>query len=307
MRIFTVTILLLLFVTNSIYSQSYEIPSWLLQEWSYLTHGKGQWIADNAPFKNNNEPYDAYQLEWNWGIGKKSIVGKLNAMQNGKVVGAFWEFRTFWHPGKQKAFTEQFGGDGTYGIGEINREEEDLIMLQTFYSPDGSSYKVGHKTLTSDKEHKTTSFQINENGEWIKNREYTWLFNQKDLTRFDWLLGSWQREDLPPNRTAFESWETSGEAMAGIGISLNGLDTTFVERLHIMSKDGNYYYVADVIENKAPTYFKMTEISSTSFVAENPQHDFPKRITYSRDGQTLYAEISDGSKAKRFKFKLVVR
>lgn len=114
-----------------------------------------------------------------------------------------------------------------------------------------------------------------------------------------WLLGEWQRTNVRAGTTAYEFWEQRSEnLLTGIGFSLKEKDTTFVERLKIELKDGTLYYIADVQENAAPVYFKFTEITENGFVSENPEHDFPKMISYElKDGQ-MTAIISDGGEKK---------
>ena len=60
----------------------------------------------------------------------------------------------------------------------------------------------------------------------------------------------------------------------------------YVEKLKLVIKDNNIYYVADVPENKHPVDFKLIEISEMTFTCENPEHDFPKRIRYQEEGNT---------------------
>jgi hypothetical protein len=76
----------------------------------------------------------------------------------------------------------------------------------------------------------------------------------------------------------------------------------FVEKLRIVVRDGNLHYVADVPENKMPVYFPFVELKKNSFVCENPDHDFPKRISYSLEGTTLKATISGDGKSIHYLF-----
>ena len=68
--------------------------------------------------------------------------------------------------------------------------------------------------------------------------------------------------------------------MNGLGLTMKGPDTVSFEKLKLIVKDENVFYIADVPENKGPVYFRVTEIWETSFTCENPEHDFPKKITY---------------------------
>ena len=42
---------------------------------------------------------------------------------------------------------------------------------------------------------------------------------------------------------------------------------------------------------RAPTAFRLVEVSGQRAVFENPGHDFPQRIIYRREGDTLHARI----------------
>lgn len=126
----------------------------------------------------------------------------------------------------------------------------------------------------------------------------------KDFSRMQWLLGTWQREQTKPGRTAHERWEKiSDKEWKGYGVTLQGTDTAFVEKLSLVVKDDKIYYVADVPENQAPVYFTITSITATGFVCENPKHDFPKKISYQLNGDKLLAEISGGEQSMQFHFR----
>lgn len=118
-----------------------------------------------------------------------------------------------------------------------------------------------------------------------------------DFKKLTWLEGSWIRTNAKPGRSGVEWWKMSGaNEMTGRGISLKGVDTTFVEKLRITIHDNVICYVADVPENKAPVYFRFTSLTGNSFVCENPAHDFPKKISYSLDGRKLTAVVSGDGK-----------
>lgn len=118
-------------------------------------------------------------------------------------------------------------------------------------------------------------------------------FAQNDISKVLWLTGTWTRTNSKAGMSGVEIWVKKNDTeMIGRGISLKGTDTTFVEKLKIVSKDGKLFYVADVPENKSQTWFEFTSISERSFVCEDPTHDFPKKIVYELDGSNLKATIS---------------
>ncbi len=125
----------------------------------------------------------------------------------------------------------------------------------------------------------------------------------ENFKKINWLVGTWNRINAKPGRSGIERWElTSANELRGFGINLKGNDTTFVEKLRITIKDEHIVYVADVPENQKPVYFKLTEISDTGFVCENPEHDFPKKISYQLDGKKLKAQISGDGKVIDYLF-----
>lgn len=123
------------------------------------------------------------------------------------------------------------------------------------------------------------------------------------LDRMAWLAGTWQRTGLPAGESGYERWTRDGtQGFTGVGVSKRGDKTIFEEKLRIMAKDGDIYYVADTPQNPQPVHFKLTGFSDTGFVFENPAHDFPQKIAYRREGNRLHARVSAGDKAQDFEF-----
>ncbi len=124
-----------------------------------------------------------------------------------------------------------------------------------------------------------------------------------DFKKLYWLIGTWQRTNVKPGRSGTERWAmVSTSELKGLGITLRGNDTAFIERIRLILKDGNIYYAADVPENKGVVLFKLTSIAQNGFVCENPAHDFPKKISYQRDGNNLKAVISGDGKSADYLF-----
>ena len=127
---------------------------------------------------------------------------------------------------------------------------------------------------------------------------------ENDFTKLSWLEGTWTRTNAKPGRSGAELWTRGqGNELIGRGISMRGADTTFVEKLKIVIKSGDIYYVSDVPENPRPVDFKFTFIDDRSFVCENPAHDFPKKIAYYKDGDNLKAVISGDGKEIEYLFR----
>jgi len=126
---------------------------------------------------------------------------------------------------------------------------------------------------------------------------------QSSIDQVTWLEGKWTRTNSKAGQAGLEIWEKiSSTELSGQGITMHGTDTAFVENLRIIVRDGNLFYVADVPENQKPVFFQLTEIKQNSFTCENPEHDFPKKIAYSLQGNILHATISGNGKAIDYLF-----
>ena len=124
-----------------------------------------------------------------------------------------------------------------------------------------------------------------------------------NLSQVEWLLGTWNRTNAKPGRTGIEEWKkVSDTELHGRGISMKGTDTTFIEKIKIVKKEDTLYYVADVAHNKNEIVFKFISLTNNSFVCENPNHDFPKKISYQFDGNVLKASISGDGKSIEYLF-----
>ena len=148
-------------------------PPHVVAFWERLV---GTWVADNTPYKSDLDPMDAYGIEWKWGLNRKSIVGRLYGIRDGKEIGTFWEFREFWHPGERRVVAMQFGTEGTYGAGPHEIDADGASeMLQVFHDPARTnSTKIGHRAHLKGDVHTTTSFNVDEKGVWTERRTYVW-------------------------------------------------------------------------------------------------------------------------------------
>jgi predicted enzyme related to lactoylglutathione lyase len=111
-----------------------------------------------------------------------------------------------------------------------------------------------------------------------------------------WLTGIWESDGSTSQKNQYEYWRLTDNKLTGIGFSIRGSDTTLIDKLTILEDDGEMYYVADVIENNTPVYYKIISIGDNHFISENYEHDFPKRIEYSLINDKLKAVISSEKK-----------
>jgi hypothetical protein len=125
-----------------------------------------------------------------------------------------------------------------------------------------------------------------------------------DFEKLSWLEGDWIRTNATSGRSGYEHWEKrSATEWQGTGITMKGADTTVVEKMKLIVKEGLIYFVADVPENNGEVFFKITRLDENGFACENPAHDFPKKIEYLLTGNTLKAVISGDGKSIAYLFK----
>lgn len=122
--------------------------------------------------------------------------------------------------------------------------------------------------------------------------------SDKNFKKPTWLLGKWVRTNNEAKKTTYEFWNDN---FTGIGFTLQEKDTTFIEKMSVFSnKEHLYFQVTGIGEQ--PTFFTFTQQTKNSFTVEKPQNQFPKKIKYSIENDTLKAVISNNEFAIDFKF-----
>jgi hypothetical protein len=130
---------------------------------------------------------------------------------------------------------------------------------------------------------------------------------QAQQTEFGWLSGTWKMI----NKNVYEIWNADPDqkSLKGKSFSISQSDTTVLEEIHITHSDGSFYYTPVVKENNGPVSFRVTRYDATSFVAENPQHDFPKiiryRLTLRENKETMEAAVEGDGKVIHYYFEKV--
>lgn len=125
----------------------------------------------------------------------------------------------------------------------------------------------------------------------------------RSISELTWIAGDW--ESSSDTRAHIEEhWTTAaGASMMGMSRTVVGDKTVEFEYLRIEQRAGGIYYVAHPQARCPGTDFKLTGLTATMAVFENPQHDFPRRIIYRKTGDNaLSASIDGGEGTKTIAF-----
>jgi len=130
----------------------------------------------------------------------------------------------------------------------------------------------------------------------------------QDKTKFEmlgWIAGNWSGK--MGQATMEENWlPPAGGSMLGVSRVVAGPRMVAFEFLRIVQKDGEVFYVAQP-GGRPATEFKLTSVTATKAVFENPAHDHPKIITYEKDAAgnllaTIEGDERGQHKKQEFRF-----
>lgn len=124
--------------------------------------------------------------------------------------------------------------------------------------------------------------------------------SHKNLDELLWIADNWIISE--GGVVSHEHWTKVNDTLyEGGSETIKNGDTIFAEKLKIIVKDGEIFYVADVKHNPEPVYFKLTGSDTNKAVFENPEHDFPQKITYELENGNLHAYIEGPGKEGKWK------
>lgn len=113
---------------------------------------------------------------------------------------------------------------------------------------------------------------------------------EPEVAKLDWMSGHWC--GYAGDERIEEYWSSShGGVMLGLSRTLKGERTANFEFMRIVMVGSVVRFIAQP-GGKAPTSFIRSAGGLNWVRFENPEHDFPRRIEYRRDGKALHAEIA---------------
>jgi hypothetical protein len=120
------------------------------------------------------------------------------------------------------------------------------------------------------------------------------------MKQANWFLGSWQNKTSDGDFT--EIWKQKNDSVyIGVSYVIVKTDTVFYESISLEQKNKKWNYIVSVKNqnNEQPVSFEMTSMTPNQLVFENPSHDFPSKITYTKITQdSMVAKISGILKGK---------
>ena len=122
----------------------------------------------------------------------------------------------------------------------------------------------------------------------------SWITQQNnEITKAEWLLGTWENKTI--RGSIYETWtKISDNDFSGKSYIQKEENIVVMETIRLTQEQGGLFYIPTVrTQNDGfPVRFALKKMSDTAFIFENPKHDFPQIISYSRVGtDSLVAEI----------------
>jgi hypothetical protein len=110
----------------------------------------------------------------------------------------------------------------------------------------------------------------------------------------NWLIGTWENNTVEGNLT--ETWKkTNDSTFQAQSFFIKGKDTLHFETISLNQIDEELEYNALVKgqNNDKSVRFVLTASTENQLVFENPKHDYPQKISYTKiNKDNLIAEIS---------------
>jgi hypothetical protein len=114
-----------------------------------------------------------------------------------------------------------------------------------------------------------------------------------NLSSYRWLIGDWQKTS--EEGIFRESWDQLNDSTyEGLGTFQVGAEIVFSEDIIFQKRKGKLEYVvkAGTQNGGDQVTFTCTKAKKNFLVFENPEHDFPSKITYLQMGQdSMVAQI----------------
>ncbi|MEL6941189.1 MAG: DUF6265 family protein, partial [Bacteroidota bacterium] len=104
---------------------------------------------------------------------------------------------------------------------------------------------------------------------------------------FDWLLGVWKGN--VENGTSVEKWQKGRDAFYGTGYVVQNTDTVFMERMKLVQKGDDWYYVLQLDAYSNSLAYKLAYYSDQQAIFTNREGKFPKQVVLQRNAENEFS------------------
>ncbi|TAG30318.1 MAG: hypothetical protein EAZ13_08270 [Sphingobacteriia bacterium] len=129
------------------------------------------------------------------------------------------------------------------------------------------------------------------------------LLQKNEIEKAEWLIGTW--ENKTQHGSIYETWsKVSDVELSGKSYMLKEKDTIVFETIRLIQEQKSLFYIPNVKNqnDNMPVRFIAKTVSDKELVFENPNHDFPQIISYSKiNANDLVAEIAGTKNGKERK------
>ena len=140
---------------------------------------------------------------------------------------------------------------------------------------------------------------------WLSKRQLLWILllmavpsqsQSQTLADLDWLAGGWTTASEVGQMTEEHWTPAAGSKMFGVNRTFTYGRPDGFEHMVIESRPEGLFYLAMPGGHTPAVAFRLTECRPGWAAFENPEHDFPKRVTYEKLGpDKLRATVSAGN------------
>ncbi len=119
-------------------------------------------------------------------------------------------------------------------------------------------------------------------------------YSEKPIRKAEWIIGTW--ENKTQRGSIYETWvKINDDELSGKSYVLKEKDTVIFETIKLIQEQDSLFYIPTVNNQNdgLPVRFALKSSSDKELVFENPKHDFPQIISYTKiNTDSLIAEIS---------------
>ncbi|MEN0049164.1 MAG: DUF6265 family protein [Bacteroidota bacterium] len=104
---------------------------------------------------------------------------------------------------------------------------------------------------------------------------------------FDWLLGVWKGN--VEEGTSVEKWQKGKDAFYGTGYVVQDTDTIFMERMKLVQKGEDWYYVLQLDAYSNSLAYKLAYYAEDQAIFTNREGKFPKQVILRRNTENEFS------------------